>query len=199
MATTAAAPASTASPSGLDKLDSSELGRSVRPNLQWKRAAAFRNDLARALDLDEAALCEEFDVASCVDAVHLVALGGNDPFDQALWQPADEPLATTSLAVDRVIVKACDKRVRMDSEAGRSQRVLPLADHAGAAPAPDSPEATTLITELYHRLLGRDPDASEVALVARLTRDDAGASVSGGVFACSACYAIASTTEFIFF
>lgn len=176
-----------------------KVAESVRSNLQWKRADILEADLRRALELSKEELCQEFDLQDCVSDVHLVALGGNDPFDQGLWVPAQEPLGTTSIAIDRVVLKACDRRVDLDEMARPGDRVLSLADYAGPAPAPSSGDVRSLVTQLYRRLLGRDPVAPELDILAQLARDTDGEPVSGATFARSACYAIGTTAEFVFF
>ena len=57
-----------------------EYRSSTRPNLQWKRFAALEADLAQALELPKEEICNEFGRESCIGKVHLVPLGGNDPF-----------------------------------------------------------------------------------------------------------------------
>ena len=173
---------------------------SVRPNLQWKRYAAFESDLVRGLELEPDALCNEFGKESCIRHVHLVPLGGHDPFASGLLVPSAETLATTPAAVDRVLLSACSKRAQLDKKAGRAEaKVFDQLSLDGEAPPPDSVEARNTVISLYRRLLGRDPDAHEVPLVAALTRDEDGEPRSASDFATLSCFSIGTSTEFLFF
>ncbi len=169
------------------------------PNLQWKRAAAVEHDLERALALTRDQLCLEVGVAPCVEEVHLVALGGHDPLGLGLYESLAAPLATTPIALDRVALSGCAARADLDRAAGPAAAVVFRGlDLAGPAPAADDPGVATMTTELYRRLLGRDPLAAEVSTIGALTRDESGP-IAARDFAVLACYAIATTTEFLFF
>jgi hypothetical protein len=172
---------------------------SPAPRLQWKRYAALEADLVRALELDPDELCNEFGTESCIRRVHLVPLGGHDPFATGLLIPSSETLATTPAAVDRVLLSACARRVELDQQAGNSEaQVFTQFDLNEDAPAPKSDAAHDAVVNLYRRLLGRDPDAHEVRMVAALARDD-GKPRSASEFAILSCFAVGTTTEFLFF
>ena len=173
---------------------------STRSNLQWKRYAAVEADLAQALALPKDELCNEFGLESCIRKVHLVPLGGNDPFDTGLLEASAEPLATTSSAIDRILLSACSRRVELDREAGTdAAEVFTELDLDGDAPAASAAAVRDTVTTLYRRLLARDPDAHELPIVAALVVDEDGEPVSAADFATLACYAIGTTTEFLFF
>lgn len=169
------------------------------PDVQWKRAAAVERDLMRALELSSDQLCREVGVAPCVTQVHLVALGGHDPYGLGLYESLAAPLATTPIALDRVALSGCAARADLDRDAGNAAVVFTAFDLAAATPAADDPQVAAMVTELYHRLLARDPLATEIEALGELTIDEAGEPVGGRDFAVLACYAIATTTEFLFF
>lgn len=169
------------------------------PDLQWKRAAAVGHDLQRALELTSEQLCLEVGTAPCVEQVHLVALGGHDPFGLGLYESLATPLATTPIALDRVALSGCAARADLDRAAGGAAVVFRGIDLAGAAPALDDPAIATMTTELYRRLLARDPLATELALIGELALDESGQAIAARDFAVLACYAIATTSEFLFF
>lgn len=177
-----------------------EVAASTRPNLQWKRHLAFEADLSRALELLPEELCTEFGRESCIRRVHLVPLGGHAPFETGLFESALEPLATTPTIVDRVVLSACSNRAELDKTLGLAgAKVFRQFDLAAPAPAPDSPAAQTLVTELYRRLLARDPDENERALVASMALDEGGQPLSALDFAKAACFVVGTTSEFLFF
>lgn len=169
------------------------------PDLQWKRAAAVERDLMRALELTSEQLCLEVGTAPCVSQVHLVSLGGHDPYGLGLYESLDAPLATTPIALDRVALSGCAARADLDAALGEAAIVFKGLDLTKDAPAADDPKVAAMLTELYHRLLARDPIADELAALAELTVDDDGERIGGRDFAVLACYAIATTTEFLFF
>lgn len=169
---------------------------SARNHLVWKRHHAVEQDLARALELPAEELCTELGELNCIREVHLAALGGNDPIGQGLYEPLAGPLVTTPLAIDRVALAACGTRVERDTQA---PVVFTQLDLSGEAPAADSAAFQDTVTTLYRRLLGRDPQATEMSRFAELRVDDAGASVSAASFAQLACFTIATTTEFLYF
>ncbi|HJL01763.1 MAG TPA: hypothetical protein RMH85_09690 [Polyangiaceae bacterium LLY-WYZ-15_(1-7)] len=159
--------------------------------LQWKRAAAFEADLHAALELDRSSGCREVDRVPC-GAVHLVALGGNDPLGIAQYEPVAEPLATTPLTVDRMVLGACANRVALDAEG--APRVFDRVDLGAAALAPADPAVRAQTEALYRRLLRRDATDEELAIVAELAEG-----LSARDWALAACFAIGTTTENVLF
>ncbi len=175
--------------------EDAEVAASTRNHLVWKRQHALEQDLARGLELDPRQMCRELGQFDCVQQVHLMALGGHDPFGQARYEPAAQPLVTTSLAVDRLALSACARRVELDRE---DPVVFTGLDLDAQAPAPDSAAVERTVTTLYQRLLGREPTSGEVDVLAELVAD-AQRPISGAQFAQLSCFAVATTTEFLFF
>lgn len=169
---------------------------STRNQVQWKRAAALEADLMRALELSRDELCRELGDKNCIRDVHLVPLGGNEPYVAGLMKPSSEPLATTSSVVDRVLLSACSTRARMDAES--KPAVFRALAFDQPLPAANAAAITDTIRDLYRRLLARDPQASEIAQVASLAESD-DKPLSPRDFAALACFTIGSTTEFLFF
>jgi hypothetical protein len=176
------------------------VGAAKRPRLQWKRYAAFEADLARAFELAPEELCSEFGAESCVRSVHLVPLGGHEPFVTGMLEPAAETLATTPTVVERIVLSVCNKRVELDRAAGaKDAKVFGQLDLDGQAPAADAPSVRALTTALYRRVLVRDPEPGELSIVSQLVVDDAGAQVSAADFAKLACFVVGTSSEFLFF
>ena len=188
------ADAGAASPGAFD------IQASHRANLQWKRYAAFEADLAAGLSLPKETLCTELGRESCVRGVHLTPLGGHDPFASGLLEPSAEPLATTPTVVERVVLSACSARLELDKAGKRSEaKAFGAIELAQAAPAPSEPASRELVVSLYRKLLARDPDEAELGVVSGLSRDEDGKAVSAADFALSACVAVGTSTEFLFF
>lgn len=195
--TTAGAGSDSGGTNGSSQGGSSDIA-SRTSDLQWKRYATFEADLAGALELSRDALCREFGEAPCIRAVHLTPLGGNEPFESGLLKPSQEPLATTPTVVDRIVLAACSRRADLDAADGGGVfgSALDLAD---SAPEASSAAVHSVVTDLYRRLLARDPSDEEIEVIGGLTRDESGAPVAAVDFAKAACFAIGTTTEFLFF
>jgi hypothetical protein len=164
----------------------------------WKRHAAIEADLVRALELKPEELCKELGVRDCIRDIHVIALGGNDPFRSGINVPASRPLSTTSVVVDRVLLSACGARARAD-RAAKPGRVFTELDLAGPAPKADAPGVEATIKTLFRKLLGRDPLPGETAIVKTLLEgDEASLPQSAEEFATLACFTIGSSLEFLF-
>ena len=174
---------------------------SARASLRWKRAKALQRDLAGALGLGVGSMCSEVGFEGiCFGLLHLVPLGGNDPIVAAMYKPLAEPSVSTSLATDRVVVAACGRRVDMDTL--MDPVVFKHIDLGLAEISPESPGLDAQTEDLYRRFLARDPTSAEKAhirtLAEPLTLNGETSAVSARDFAKMACYAIATTTEFLF-
>ncbi|MET0284158.1 MAG: hypothetical protein ABW352_06800 [Polyangiales bacterium] len=165
----------------------------------WKRYAAFERDLMRGLDLGRDELCRELGDRNCIRDVHLIALGGNDPFGSGIHRPPPGTLGTTPMVVDRVLLSACSARAAADKADKQGEaKVFGALQLAGPAPAPGS-EAVAKTTEtLFRRLLARDPKPSEAALIESLLEPGEDAPQSAEEFAVLACFVVGSSLEFLF-
>ena len=115
-----------------------------------------------------------------------------------LYKPISEPGVTTSLSMDRVVLSACGIRADAESVAAVPKVVFQNIDFDAASLTADDPAVRADVTELYHRLLARDPTEDELTIVASLTADVGGQPVNPRDFAKLACYAVATTSEFMF-
>jgi hypothetical protein len=168
---------------------------STRNALAWKRQRALETDLMAALELAKDELCSELGLYSCVDFVHLVPLGGNEPFARSQYEPLPSPTVTTPIAFDRVALQAC--RTRTDKDIAGDGVVFAGLDFDAAAV--DDATAAPVLEGLGKRLLGRALTPSEVEEFTALTVDDDGAAVSPRDFAILSCFSIATMSETIFY
>lgn len=177
------------------------LATSTKNDVLWKRARALNNGLAQALAIPPEDVCNELDRYSCVDLVHQVSLGGNDPFAQGLYEPLRAPSTTTALSFERVVLSACSAAVEID--AARPAPVVfrghALSDDPLTYANDAAIGADLLGTTLVQRIHGREPVVAELTALRELLVDDDGAPVSGRTFAKLACFAVASTTENLFY
>ena len=180
----------------------STMAVSTRGALVWKRGPALARGLSQALLVPVEDLCRELGRFDCVDFAHQVPLGGNDAFVKGQYEPLLEPGATSAVAFDRLALSACSVAVELDRV-----RVGAFIFRGHALTTdPMDPAATDTIegarflgTELYRRLHGREPREAELVALLGLLTDDEGRGISGLDFARLSCFAVASTTETLFF
>jgi hypothetical protein len=185
-------------------VDDTPVAQSTRNHLVWKRARAFEQGLGGSLLLAKDEVCAELGRASCVDDVHLVALGGNDPFLQGMHEPLAEPTATTPVAVERIALAACQASVTKDAA-----RAVPLLfldlDLRADAPAFDLDDESAMqasedaARRVGQRLLARDLTDDEVERLTALRLDAAGAPVQPREYAVTVCFTLATLSEMVFF
>lgn len=170
---------------------------SATARLKRKAPALLAADLGQALDLSRSALCRELARAGhpghdCF-AAHDVLLGGVEPYRLRI----DEPLAATvaaPTAVDRIVLSACGERAARDF-ADPASAVL-FGEVTGAA-ASDQARAA-IAGRLYERLLARPAQGSEIDALVDL-HAELGPGAQPRAWAQLACYAVATTTEFLFY
>jgi hypothetical protein len=129
--------------------------------LTWKRYRAFEHGLMSGLELGKDEVCSELGRGSCVDQVHLAVLGGNEPYVSAQYERAQAPTILTSIAVERVVLAACERRLALDKGLGTGAVVFKYWSAADAAVPEDKVKAQT--KELYRRLLAREATGEELA------------------------------------
>lgn len=172
---------------------------SVKPGLPqagktlvWKRYRAFESGLVKGLGLTKEQVCLEIGKDSCIDKVHLTVLGGNEPFINGQYERAQNPTVLSAIAVDRVVLASCSRRIELDTAAGASAVVFKHFPLTAAKPTDD--QIKQQATELYRRILARDPEASELQAIAAFSST----ATAGDKIALSLCYAIATSSENIF-
>lgn len=171
----------------------------AQESLHWKRHAAIVNDIELGLGLSGDEVCQELGVASCRDA-HLVPLGGNDPFGASQYLPVQQPLATTPIALDRLVLGSCVRRADLDRAAvggGGAATVFTEIDLEAGSLDPASESTRNQVSALFRRLLGRDASETEISTVADLAGGDAPPSARD--FAVAACFAVGTSAEMALF
>ncbi|ATB33732.1 hypothetical protein [Melittangium boletus] len=198
--------AGTPSPGGNGQPDpgtGGSVARSSRNNLRFKGAERLATDFATALSLPADQVCNELGQYPCTSYVHTVTLGGVDPYANSLYEPLTASGVTTPIAVDRVVLSACGRRVALDL-ATPSAAVLfkdialdaqgRLADRGGT-PVKDA------ITALYQRGVLRDPSDAEMSALIQLSTDieGSGSTQPGQDWMKAACFVVLSSAESVFF
>jgi hypothetical protein len=133
-------------------------------------------------------------MASCTREVHHVALGGAAPFSLGLHKALPAPMLSTAVVVDRVVLSACSTRVAKDVE-GPAVVFTAIDLEDERAPSAGDEAFDVTVTALYRRFLARDPTDEEVSVLGDLVTEP----MTAREFAILACYAVGSTTEFLFY
>lgn len=173
------------------------VGPSSAPVALWKRHAVIAHDLQRGLQLSANDFCQELGQFSCTDNVFLTTLGGNDPFAKSQYRPSENPGVTTPVALERVALNACSKRVMLD--AAGTPKVFTRFKLDVSTLVTQLNAVDQMNQDLYRLLLGRDANSEELNVLRQLTVDDAGKPVSAKDVATLSCFTIATSREFAFY
>lgn len=168
-------------------------------NVHFKGPQRLENDLTAVLELDAEELCTEVGGASCTQDVHKVALGGVAPYDLGIYTPAGIG-ATAPIAVDRLTLQACMRRIDLDRES--SDPVLFAVPQLGGGTADiGDPSAVAFIDGLYTRGLLRHPTEAETQTLLLMHADIAVSDslLPGRDWGVATCFAVLTTTEFLFY
>lgn len=194
-----------AAPIGIDRPAIPELpaiAEAARGDLRFKGGVVLRNELARALALAPAQVASELGTTDAF-AMHNIALRGVEPYVAGIVDPIENTSVSTPIVLERIALAACRTRVDNDLRTPANAVIFRnltldaqgrLADPAGAA-------AREVVTQLYRRLLARDPEAYEVDVVLGLhgAAIATGEAQVGRAWAIMACFLVASSNEFAFF
>jgi hypothetical protein len=141
--------------------------------------------------------------ASCTDGpyipfdnprgVHVVPLGGNNPFMGNILDSIPEPIVVTPIALERYALTACGERVARDL-AGAAV-VFTRVDLSAPSVSRGSAGVSETVDDMYKRFLARLPTVEERD--AALTVLD-GQPITMAEFARMTCFMVSTMTEFAF-
>lgn len=173
---------------------------STSDKLRMKRVDVLGADLSAALGLPLEKLCEEAGERSCLGQVHRIALGGVEAYDQGISEPLSEATPNSVIALERVVLTACGRRAELEVE-GSADRVFLGAELTGRVVELSEGALNDAVGRLYQRILARDPEAHERAALIALYSSAVSAQPEDAAKAwlATACYALASSTEFVLF
>jgi hypothetical protein len=180
----------------------SSLAKSAKGNLRFKGPERLNADFATALELDAADVCKELGQYDCSTSVHPLALGGVDPYGKGLYEGQLTTGATTPIVVDRMALLACGERVARDlSDPSHAIIFKGVLGAGGTVADRNGPEVTAAITELYHRVLLREPEPQELAALKQLVGDIEATHTAepGKQWLRAACFTVLSSAESVFY
>ncbi|MCG8423391.1 MAG: hypothetical protein MJE77_36285 [Proteobacteria bacterium] len=175
--------------------------RSPKATVQFKGNRRLNNDLARALGLPGERVCTELGRLPCTSQVHVITLGGVEPYRLGLQRPLAHTSATTPIAVDRVVMFACRERADEDLADPGNALIYAELSITGGRLAVDEPSVANAIDRLYKRGLLRPATAAEVGHLRQLYRDIEATDSQAPArdWAVLACFAVMSSMEQLFY
>lgn len=175
---------------------STEQPASAAARVKLKGPQRLANDLAQALAIPRQELCRELGQADCFET-HDIVLGGVDPYRLRIDEPLPEAPVTAPMAVDRIALSACGERAARDFAAPGDAVVF--AEVAGAGALPSTRARAAVARRLYERLLARPADAAEIDALVAFGDQLTDHAEPARQWAQLACYAVATTTENLFY
>jgi hypothetical protein len=174
---------------------------SAKATVKPKDGARLLADLAQVLELEQSELCTEIGGQPC-GAVHAIALFGTDAYQSGVYQPIEASIATSPIAVERIVLSACHQRALRDLDEPSAARLfVGVTVAADGTLDVDAAPVAEAVAELYRRGLLREPKAHERERVLGLHQ----ALVEGGSeepardWATLSCFAVLTTMEFLFY
>jgi hypothetical protein len=172
---------------------------SAKAAVKFKTKKRLVNDVKQALSLDDEQVCTELGSFDCA-FVHSIALGGVDAYDSGVFEPLKTSAVTTPIAVDRLVLSACQTRAHLDfkSPANAVLFKLDVADDKLVDPAADS--VTDVIHELFKRTHLRLAKDRELAHVRQLYLDiEPRSATPAKDWSALSCYSVMTMMESVFY
>jgi hypothetical protein len=134
--------------------------------------------------------------------VHPLALGGTDPYSSGLYEPLPFTGATSPIVIDRVALSGCTQRVTLDL-ATPSAAVIYQGFTIGSDGKMDPSQSAVdaAVTQLYQRVLLRNPTSAEIEHLRQLYRDieATGKPNPAQSWMTLSCFSVLSSIESVFY
>ena len=167
-------------------------------HVRFKGPARLANDYAQALALPVEDLCLELGEFDCTAVAHRVTLGGVAPYDLGLYRPLPQSSMTSPIAVDRIALAACGRRIDRDL-AGEHVLFTALLQGDALADLHDA-HVTLFLDALYVGAVQRHATATELDHLRALYSDVAATSdAPARDWATLSCFAVLTTFEALFY
>jgi hypothetical protein len=181
---------------------SSTFAASSKGVVRYKRNERLNGEFAKSLGLTPVAVCNELGLYPCA-LVHIVALGGVDPYNVGLYEPVPFTGLTSPLATDRVALGACVQRVTADLATPASALIFKgvTLDGAGKLTNVDAAEVKTAIDLLYKKVMLRPVTDAEVGHLKQMYADILATNKpeAGKSWMTLTCFAVLTSVESVFY
>ena len=173
---------------------------SLDPKIKFKDGDRFLGDLSSALEIPRDSICKELGQYDCFKDAFRIVLGGVEAENLGVNVPLEEEALTAPIAVDRLALRACVNRVKLDVDDPKHAVLLKNAPKGKASKG--WLKSTTAV--VYDRILNRVPTSSETAKMTGFYDQIAVKSGKPNPDATKdwvtlSCFATASSTENIFY
>ena len=173
---------------------------SLDPKIKFKDGDRYLGDLSAALEIPRDSICKELGQYDCFKDAFRIVLGGVEAENLGVNVPLEEEALTAPIAVDRLALRACVNRVKLDVDDPKHAVLYKNAPRGKASKG--WLKSTT--ANVYDRILNRAPSALESA---KMTGFYEQVSVKDGKpnpdaakdWVTLSCFATASSTENIFY
>jgi hypothetical protein len=166
---------------------------SSKARVKFKTGVRIANDLSQALEISTDELCSELTTHDCF-AVHNIVLGGVEPYRLRIDEPLPTAPVAAPLAVERIAITACGERATRDFDDPDGAAIF-----GEVAKTADAESMATAVNRLYERLLARAATAPETDALIGLYDDLGERAGQSRTWAQLSCFAIATSTEFLFY
>lgn len=179
------------------------LAKSAKGNIRFKGDVRFTAELSQILQLGAPELCSELGMYPCTTYVHVVALGGVDPYGKGLFEAPPTPGVAAPVVVDRVVLSACAARVQKDLATPSTAVIfksIPLTSDGKLVDSLGQP-VRNAITELSRRAWLREVSVDELGELTDLALQiqRTGVANPGVQWMQAACFAVLTSTEAVFY
>lgn len=176
---------------------------SPKARVRMKNGQRLQKEIARILGGGENEICAELGQYDCF-SIHAVVLGNPDPFGSGLYNPLPSSTSTTPMAIERVVLSGCSRRVGYDLDNPGSSEIfrnLPI-DADGTLADIEASAVSEVIDVLYQRALSRRARSSEIEHLKQLYVDIEDSELSTAPardWATLGCFAVLTTMESLFY
>lgn len=173
---------------------------SMDPKIKYKDGDRYLGDLSAALDIPRDSICKELGQYDCFRDAFRIVLGGVEAENLGVNVPLEEEALTAPIAVDRLALRACVNRVKLDVDDPKHAVLLKNAPKGKAGKGWLKSTTATV----YDRILNRAPTALETAKMTGFYEQVAVKSGKPNPDAAKdwvtlSCFATASSTENVFY
>lgn len=178
-----------------------DLVEARKENLKLKRVNQLTRSLSKILAMNENQLCLELGKIPCTSQAHKVSLGGLAAYDNSQYEYNKESTITAPLALDRLVLSACNIRASLDMVNPAQGVIYKNLDITSDGRITKDDNFKKSIQTLYQRAFLRNPTASEYTAMENLYVDiyDKNSIGVGRNWAVLSCYTVLSSIEFIFY
>ncbi len=179
---------------------------SADPRVKFKDGERYLRDLSANLNMPREDICKELSRYDCMTDAFRIVLGGVEAPNLLVNEPIENAALTSPIAVDRVALHVCSKRVRMDKESPADAVLFKAGAYGedGRSTTPDKAWLSGAADAIYGSILLRSPSEREIQNLAAFYPQvadgrEAGSTEVAADWVTLSCFAVASSLEAVFY